>query len=124
MRNDGLIKAYDAGAAIAAYRIVKFSAEATVTQGAAATDALIGISNRIAAAAVGDRVEICREGIAEVEYGGTVTRGALLTSDANGKAVVAAPAAGANVRIIGIAEVAGASGDIGSCLISPSSMQG
>lgn len=124
MRNDGLIKNYTAGGAIAAYRIVKWSADSTVVQAAAATDALIGISTRIAAAASGDRTDIVRSGIAEVEYGGNVTRGDPLTSDSSGKAVAAAPAAGSNARIIGIAEVSGVSGDIGSALIAPSVMQG
>lgn len=124
MRNDGLVKAYLAGGAIAAYRIVKFSAEGTVVQASAATDVSIGITTRIPAAASGDRTEVVRSGIAEVEYGGNVTRGAKLTADADGKAVVAAPSAGVNNQIIGIAEVAGASGDIGSCMIAPSVMQG
>jgi hypothetical protein len=93
MRNDGLKKAYLAAAAIAAYRIVNFSADGTVAQSAAATDAHVGVLDGIAAAAGGDRCEVCRTGIAEVEYGGSVTRGAQLTADANGKAVVATPAA-------------------------------
>ena len=121
--DDDLTLNYDAGAAIAAHRIVKFSADYTVEQGAAATDALIGIADQ-AAAAAGDRVDVFRDGVVKVEYGGNVTRGDLLTSDANGMAVVAAPAAGSNVRIVGVAEISGVAGDIGLCLVSPSSMQG
>lgn len=125
MRNEGLLKNYVATAAIAAYRIVKFGTnDGEVTQAAAATDLLIGTTGRVTAAAANDRVDVIRSGIAEVEYGGTVARGDELTADASGQAVVAAPAAGSNVRIIGIAEVSGVSGDIGSVFIAPSVMQG
>lgn len=125
MRNEILNKNYSATAAIAAYRIVKFGAsDGDVTQAAASTDLSVGVNGRLAAAAAGDRIDIVRSGIAEVEYGGNVTRGAKLTSDADGKAIAAAPAAGVNAQIIGIAEVSGVAGDIGSVFISPSVMQG
>ena len=122
--NPDLIKSYDTGAAVTARRIVKFdAADGVVIHGAAATDSLIGITGQLDAAS-GDRIDVTRTGIALVEYGGNVTRGDKLTSDANGKAVTAAPSTGANVQIIGIAEVSGVDGDIGQCLISPSTMQG
>lgn len=121
--NPGLIKNYDAGAAIAKYRIVKFgTSDYTVIQAAAATDLLIGVSNLLGADS-GDRVDVVKSGIAQVEYGGNVTRGALLTADADGKAVAAAPAAGANASVIGYAEVSGVSGDIGAVFIAPGSLQ-
>lgn len=118
-----LIKNYKAGGAITKFRIVKHSADGTVVQAAAATDALLGVLGEIDAASA-DHVDVVLTGIAEVEYGGNVTRGALLTADADGKAVAAAPAAGANNRIIGEAMESGVSGDIGSVLIAHSSMQG
>lgn len=118
-----IVRTYTAGAAIAAKRIVKFSADYTVIQGAAANDALIGVAD-LAAVATGDRVDVSREGLVDVEYGGTVARGDLLTSDATGRAVTAAPAAGVNNRIVGIAEVSGVVGDIGSVLLSVGSTQG
>lgn len=125
MKNDGLDKCYTADAAIAPYRIAKFgAADGNVAQGAAATDLLIGVVGRVAVAAAGDRVDVSRSGIREVEYGGAVARGDQLTSDANGKAITAAPTAGANVRTIGTAEVSGVLGDIGSLLIVPGVMQG
>ena len=115
---------YAASGAIAAYRIVKpGAADGVVAQGAAATDALMGVNESIAVAD-GERVDIVKSGIADVEFGGNVTRGNPLTSDANGKAVVAAPAAGANVRVLGFAEVSGVDGDIGQVLIAPHTMQG
>ncbi len=124
MQNPTLIKSLVCGAAVAAYRIVKHgAADDKVVQGAAATDALIGISDNLGGA-VDKRVDVILEGVAEVEYGGNVTRGEPLTSDADGKAVAAAPAQGANNRIIGFAMVSGVLGDIGSCRIAPGVMQG
>jgi hypothetical protein len=123
LRSEGLAKGFRAGAAIAAKRIVKFdSADTTVIQGAAATDSLIGVAD-LAASSGGD-VDVIMSGVAIVELGGTVTRGGLLTADANGKAVAAVPATGVNNRVIGIAMVSGVSGDLGSVLIAPGSLQG
>ena len=125
MRNQGLVKNYTAEAAIAAYRIVKFgAADGGVLIAAAATDKAIGVTDRLAAAVAGDRIDVIRSGIAEVEYGAAVAAGDLLMSDASGRAIVAAAAAGANVRTIGVAEVAGVLGDIGSVDLVPGSFQG
>ena len=107
--------AADAGGAVSPHRIVKYGdADGKVVQSAAAGDAHVGISGR-ATAAAGGRVEIARAGIADVEFGGNVTRGALLTADADGKAVAAAD----GNRVIGIAEVSGIDGDIGQVLVAP-----
>lgn len=125
MRNELLSKSYTAEGVIPPYRIVKFgAADGGVLVAAAATDKLIGVTGRLGFAAIGDRGDVGRLGIYEVEYGGVVTTGDLLTSDASGRAVVAAPAAGSNVRILGTAEAAGVLGDIGSLYISPCSLQG
>jgi len=119
-----LLKNYSAEGAIAAYRIAKHgTADGQVLQAATATDLLIGVNGSVAPA-LGERVDLVKIGIADVEYGGVVTRGAPLTSDASGRAVVAAPAAGSNVRIVGYAEVAGVLGDIGSMHIALGVMQG
>lgn len=123
MRNVGLTKTLIAVAAIAAYRVVKFGATDTeVAQAAASTDLSIGVSDLGGAAA--EPTDVIVDGIAFVEYGGTVTRGAKLTADADGKAIAAAPAAGVNAQVIGIAMVSGVVGDIGSVRIAPSTMQG
>ena len=108
-------RAADAGGAVAPHRIVKYGdADGKVVQSAAAGDAHVGDSGR-AAAAQGGRVEIARTGIADVEYGGNVARGALLTANADGKAVTARN----SNRVIGVAEVSGAAGDIGQVLLAP-----
>ena len=125
MRNQGLVKTFNTGAAIARSRIVVFGAdERTVIQAAAATAALIGVSDDVAAPAVGDVADVVLTGVATVEYGGTVTVGALLTSDSVGRAIVVTAGAGANVRTIGVAMVAGVVGDLGAALLSPGSFQG
>jgi hypothetical protein len=118
MRIEGLITNKNAGGEVLPYRIVKFGAnDNAVIQAAAATDASIGVADQLGADAAGHPIDVIRSGIAEVEYGGNVTRGVALTADSQGRAIAAT--AGANVRIIGFAEVSGVVGDIGSVHIAP-----
>ena len=125
MANIGLVKSFVAEAVIAAARIVKPGAAAYgVLQGAAATDKIIGITTEVSADAVGERVDVVLDGIADLKLGGTVAAGDLLTSDATGQGVVAAPAAGVNNRIIAVALIAGVSGDIIPVSVEPGSVQG
>lgn len=120
-----MIKNYIADGAIAHRRLVRFSsADGRVVQAAAATDAIIGVADCPGGAVAGERVDVVRSGLAEVEFGGAVTRGGLVTADAAGKAVAVAPAAGANVRTIGVAEETSASGDLAPVLILAGSHQG
>jgi hypothetical protein len=120
----GLVKAFKAEAAVTKRRIVKFgAADTAVLLGAASTDLSIGVSTEIDSA-IGEPCDVIMSGIAEVEYGGTIARGAKVTSDATGKAVAAAPGAGVNAQVIGFATVSGVAGDIGSVMVSPSVMQG
>jgi hypothetical protein len=114
-----LLKNYIAGAATTKYRIAKFgAADRKVVQAAAATDALIGVFGELDAA-LNERVDVVRSGMTLVEYGGTVARGDPLTADADGKAIKAAPAAGARVSIFGFAEVSAVAGDIEMAMIAP-----
>lgn len=124
MANPGLTKSFTAEAAVSPYRIVKFgTGDDKVIQAAAVSDAMFGVANNLGGD-IGKRCDVIMEGTAEVEYGGTITRGQPLTSDANGKAAASAPAAGINNRIIGFALVSGVAGDIGSVQLSPSQIQG
>jgi hypothetical protein len=120
-----VLKSVIAGAAISRYRFLKFSASDTVVHAAAATDAIVGVSDT-AALAAGDRLDAHIGGgpLVLVEFGGAVVRGGPVTSDANGKAVAAAPAAGTNNRIGGFAMESQASGDIGYVEFYPGFMQG
>ncbi|WP_315804042.1 capsid cement protein [Bradyrhizobium sp. SZCCHNS3002] len=124
MANMGLTKSYTAEAAISANRFVKVGAnDFGVLTGAAATDKIIGASTDIDAAS-GERCDVVLEGIADIKLGGTVARGDLLTADASGQGVTAAPAAGVNNRIGGMALISGVSGDVIPVKIAPSSLQG
>ena len=85
---------------------------------------MIGVSDMSADVASGGRCDVRLSGVAEVDAGGTITRGALITSDASGKAVAAAPATGVNNRVIGFALASAVSGDIVDVFLTPSTLQG
>lgn len=124
MTNPTLTKTYIAEAAVTKRRIVKMgTVDGKVLQGAAATDLIFGVAAELDAA-IGERVDVHVNGVAEVEFGGTVTRGQEVTSDANGKAVASAPAAGVNNRIIGVALVSAVSGDVAPVLLAQGLKQG
>lgn len=123
MRTEGMAKTLVAGAAVAARRIVKFgSSDTAVIQAAAATDSSIGVSDL--GAASGEYCDVIMDGIALVEYGGNVTRGDLLTADADGKAVLANPGANAENRVVGVAMKSGVAGDIGSVRVGLATIHG
>jgi hypothetical protein len=128
IRNQGLIKTYNAGGTVNHARFVKLdSDDRTVIQSAAAADFTIGVSDfspNATAAASGERVDVQLTDIATVTYGGTVTRGQLVISDSTGRAITATAAAGANVRTCGVAMVSGVVGDLGAVLLGPGSFQG
>jgi hypothetical protein len=121
----GLIKSLEATTAIPKRRLVKFgAADGTGVPAVDGASYIRGVSSDIDTA-VGERASVQMAGnIADVEYGGNVGRGDPLTADNIGRAVVAAPAAGANVYIVGYAEVAGVLGDIGSVDVLPGRIQG
>lgn len=120
----GLTKGFIAGAAITKRRIVKIgAADGQVIQAAAATDVLFGVADVLDRAS-GETVDVILDGIAEVELGGTVTRGALVTADSVGRAVAAAPGAGVNHSVIGEVLIAGVVGDWAPVRIRPFTYQG
>lgn len=125
MSNLILATNYVADVAIPKYRIVKHgTGDRAVTAATAATDSSIGVTNELDTAA-GERVDVWHVGIAYVEAGAAVTRGAPVTADAQGRGVTAAPAAGSNARVVGFAlEAATAAGDVIRVLLSPCVMQG
>ena len=124
MSNISRAKNYKAEGAISAFTLVKPGAsDLTVLAAAAVADSIIGVTTDISAA-LGERLDVILEGVADVLYGGTVARGDYLTSDASGRAVTATPAAGINNNVIGRALVSGVLGDVGSCIISTSRIQG
>lgn len=111
----GVPVARKAAAAVAPYRIVKGNSnDGEVLQSAAAADGHLGVSGRDGAE-TGEIVSVHLDGVCPIEYGGNVATGNPLTSDANGKAVVAT----AGQRYIGFAHEAGDDGTIGSVHIAP-----
>lgn len=111
---------FTATAAVVGRRILKHGAtDGTTIQATAATEDFLGVSDS-QGAAVGTVCDVHVTGPAPVEYGGPVTRGARLTSDAQGRAIAAAPAAGQTVEIVGRALVSGVLGDFGEVNLSRS----
>jgi hypothetical protein len=124
MANPDLAKTYNAEAIINPYTIVKFGAnDFGVTPAVASTDQMVGISTNLTVAS-GARVDVYHEDIAYLKLGGTVARGAYVTSDANGNGVAAAPGVGVNANVIGIARQSGVVGDVIEVLVSVSRIQG
>ncbi|WIY25056.1 capsid cement protein [Parasedimentitalea psychrophila] len=115
------IRAYETSAAVAGYRIVKFSDAGSsnkIAQADSKTAASLGVSDAMGAD-TGGMCDVHRAGLVSVELGGTVTAGAPLTSDADGKAIAAVAAAGTTLRIIGFADEPGVAGDVVDALLSP-----
>ncbi|HXS18967.1 MAG TPA: DUF2190 family protein [Polyangiaceae bacterium] len=97
------------------YRILKGNAnDGEVLQSSAAADKHLGVSGPDAVTS-GNTASLHVDGIVPVEYGGNVAVGDPLTSDANGKAVVAT----AGQRSIGFAQEVGDDGTIGSAHLAP-----
>jgi hypothetical protein len=124
MANLGLIKSYNAEGAINSYSLVKVGAnDFGVLQAAAVSDKIIGVTREVATLS-GEPVDVVHDGIANVRLGGTVARGDFLTSDASGNAVTAAPAAGTNNRVVGVARQSGVANDVIEVIIDLVSFQG
>lgn len=119
-----LTKSFNAGSALLANSIVKAGAnDYDVLQAAAVSDKLVGVTTEVAAL-ISERADVILMGVADLKINGTVARGDLITSDATGLGVTAAPAAGTNNRIIGVAMISGVAGDIIPVFLSPGMMQG
>lgn len=120
-------KTLTAGGTIANRRIVvpHGSNAGQVIQASAATGALMGVVDQPGGVTAGQRVDIHVGGLPEVEAGAAIAAGALVTADSSGRAVTAAPSAGVNNRVIGVAfDAAAANGDLIRIIISPGSVQG
>lgn len=113
-------RSYRSSAAIAAFRIVRFSDAANgskVGAASAATQPIVGTTGKVGASAADQMVDVERAGLNPVQLGGTVAAGDWLTSDANGKAI-ATTTAGDNV--IGRAEQPGVADDVIDYFAAPS----
>lgn len=104
---------YIAPAAIKKLHLVTFdTTDDTVKTATAKTDAPLGVSTDVDSAD-GQRCDVVLTGISPVIYGAAVTRGQLLTTDTEGRAI---PAAAAD-RVFGMALVSGVLNDAGSILL-------
>jgi hypothetical protein len=129
-----LTKTFQTGAAVNGARIVKVGAADNLVveaASAAATEFILGVSEYVKDGAggvvstpTGGDIDVIMVGIAYVQLGGTVARGAPVTAAATGVAVTAAPAAGTNARVLGFALVSGVTGDVIPVLINQGLMQG
>lgn len=122
MSTPGLIKAHKAAGAVAPRRLVALNASGNVVQASATADAIIGVSELGADA--GKTCDVIHSHIADIEFGGAVNPGDFVTADAEGKAVAAAPAAGVNARVGGIAILDAVAGDIRPVLLNLTQIQG
>lgn len=107
-----ILKSYKAGESIPANRLVKFSDENTVVLATAGTDNIVGVTDSLTVV-VGGVVDVHLLGLAEVEFGGTVTRWTKITAGDEGKAI----AASSGDNTIGFATLSATSGDILPALI-------
>jgi hypothetical protein len=124
-QTSGIEKSVKCTAAIATvFLIAKVGGDDdTFSQATASTEDLIGVFQHTTAVAA-EEVRLMLTGISRVKLGGTVARGALLTSDANGKAVAIGAVAGTNYATIGRALASGVVDDIIPVLLSPHRAQG
>jgi len=100
----------NASADVESNRLLVTGDSNTVAQAAGSTKFILGVSGDVAAE-TGDACDVHTVGIVPVEYGGTVTKDAPLTSDTQGRAVVATTN---GAHIVGYALEAGGEGDVGS----------
>ena len=111
--NPILTKSYQAGATVNPCRFVKHgAADYAAIQATDASAAILGVSEQSILATAGLTFDVIKAGIAMLELGDTVTRGAVLIPDAVGRGVPSAVVAGTEQHVGAIAEVAGVVGDI------------
>jgi hypothetical protein len=112
-----LIKTFRAAAAIPRHRIVNLgSANDIVQQSTAAGNLHMGVTTELDVVA-NERVDVVLAGLTQIVAGAAIARGALVTSDASGRAVTAAT----TNRVIGQALTdAAAAGDLIVVNLSPS----
>lgn len=102
--------------------LVKATTGKKAAKAGGSTAAIIGVALYDATAGQTGTVQVA--GVARVKLGGTVNANDPITSDANGQGVAAAPGAGVNAYIVGIALEGGVSGDLIDVLIAPGRVQG
>lgn len=121
----GLVKNFTAAGAIKPRRIVAFAAtEGQVEIAVSATaKPLVGVTGIVGTTAALQRIDVCLGAVHTVEAGAAFAQGVDLTTDAEGRAIAAAPGANQTHRIIGQAlGVSTALGELVSVRIAPGSL--
>lgn len=117
-------RGYTAEGAIPKFRIVKFgTTDTAVTLATLATDRIVGVYVGPDDAVDTQAVEVILLGECLMEITGAIGRGMSLTTNASGQGINAAPAAGANTRIVAIALISGTNANI-PVFVAPSWYQG
>ncbi|MEW5970227.1 MAG: hypothetical protein AB1706_10195 [Pseudomonadota bacterium] len=121
--DDPTIIAKIADSAITAGNVIKIGdSDTDCDKATTSTDFLLGIA--LNSCATGEVCYFRGGGVAEAIAGASVTRGNLLTSNTASKAIAAAPAAGANARVVGVALESASANGLFDVLVSPGSVQG
>ncbi|WP_310620893.1 capsid cement protein [Flexibacterium corallicola] len=123
MHSFGLVKNFTAEGDIPKRRLVTHGTSEGHVMLASVGSRILGTTG-IAGAMMGERVDVCLDSVREVEYGGDIAFDDLLTSDAEGRAIKADPAANTHVYVIGTAMCSGGVGAIGNVLIRPFELAG
>lgn len=109
-----LLKSLTAGGTIAAHRFVEIDTKGEkVTQANSDGDPIIGVSDALTYKS-GDRIDVGVIGIFDVEAGAAINAGVLVSSDADGKAKVAA----SGKTVAGMTLAKAAAGDIVKVLLT------
>jgi len=130
-QNHLLTKSYYSSVVIAPYTAVKLDPANNeyVLPATSATDLVIGVTNELGFTATdvsrGSNVDVVLVGIAQVAAGSAIaTPGTRVTINASGQVIAAAPAAGANVQLLGVTLLPASSGDVIPVLLHLSVVQG
>lgn len=102
--------------------LVKANPGKKAAKASGSTAAIVGVALYDVTAGQTGSIQVT--GVARVKLGGTVAANDPITSDASGQGVTAAPAAGVNAYIVGIALESGVSGDLIDVLLAPGRIQG
>ncbi|SDQ17491.1 hypothetical protein [Pseudovibrio sp. Tun.PSC04-5.I4] len=124
MQDFGLIKNFTSDGVIEKNRLIAPGAKDGHIKRAGVGDTLIGTTGIRGASKADERVDGCLNNIRDVTYGGPVAFGDPLTSDAQGRAVKADPAAGVPVPVAGYAMSSGIAGVLGSLHVVPGYLTG
>ena len=115
MSNPGMIRGHIAQGPISQHELVTFGSSDEFVARATEASKAFGVCGQPGNSVLGDHVDVIESGVAEVKFGGAVSAGDALKSDANGQAV----AASAGDSVVGFALQDAVAGDIGLMHVAP-----